>query len=297
MSISVTPQLYRRIAGLSLAALCVIVFTGALVRLTGSGLGCADWPRCSQEKFVDVSSSHTAIEQVNRLFTGIVSTLVIIAVLAARFRHPRRRDLVKWSWSLVVGVLAQILLGGIVVLTGLNPVANMGHFLLSMALVTCGFILFRKSGEPSEKPIRRTQGISAVLQRDLQVFGLLATATLIAGTVVTATGPHAGDEDAVRFGFELRSVARVHSALVIVMLICAVVVVWRIAKHVTTPSLSALDDSMKTFVVVAAFQGVIGYAQYFSGVPVFLVSIHIAGVIAYWLSLCNVMIAPLREGA
>lgn len=274
----------------------MIVLTGALVRLTGSGLGCADWPRCSQDKFVDVSSSHTAIEQINRLFTGVVSALVIIAVLAARYRRPYRRDLMLWSWSLVVGVLAQVVLGGVVVLTGLNPFANMGHFLLSMVLVTCGFILFRKSGEEDPCVLRRTDGISPVIQRDLAIFGLLATATLVAGTVVTATGPHAGDENAVRFGFELRSVARIHSAVVILLFIVAAIVLRRVKKAPTTAPLAALDESMRTFVIVGLFQGAIGYAQYFSGVPVFLVSIHIAGVIAYWLTICNVLIAPLREG-
>ena len=274
----------------------MIVLTGALVRLTGSGLGCADWPRCSQDKFVDVSSSHTAIEQINRLFTGVVSALVIIAVLAARYRRPYRRDLMLWSWSLVVGVLAQVVLGGVVVLTGLNPFANMGHFLLSMVLVTCGFILFRKSGEEDSCPLRRTDGIPPAIQRDVAIFGLLATATLVAGTVVTATGPHAGDENAVRFGFELRSVARIHSAVVILLFIVAAVVLRRIKKASTTPPLVALDESMRTFVIVGLFQGAIGYAQYFSGVPVFLVSIHVAGVIAYWLTICNVLIAPLREG-
>ncbi|GDX28267.1 cytochrome b561 [Actinomycetes bacterium] len=296
MPLVVSSQTYRRIAGLSLAALCVIVLTGALVRLTGSGLGCADWPRCSQDKFVDVSSSHAAIEQINRLFTGVVSAMVIIAVLAARYRRPYRRDLMLWSWSLVVGVLAQVVLGGVVVLTGLNPLANMGHFLLSMVLVTCGFILFRKSGEEEPCALRRTDGIPPVIQRDIRIFGLLATATLIAGTVVTATGPHAGDENAVRFEFDLRSVARVHSAVVILLFVVAAVVLRRIKKSPASSSLNSLDESMRTFVIVGLFQGVIGYAQYFSGVPVFLVSIHIAGVIAYWLTICHILIAPLRKG-
>lgn len=272
------------------------MLTGALVRLTGSGLGCADWPRCSQDKFVDVSSSHAAIEQINRLFTGVVSAMVIIAVLAARYRRPYRRDLMLWSWSLVVGVLAQVVLGGVVVLTGLNPLANMGHFLLSMVLVTCGFILFRKSGEEEPCALRRTDGIPPVIQRDIRIFGLLATATLIAGTVVTATGPHAGDENAVRFEFDLRSVARVHSAVVILLFVVAAVVLRRIKKSPASSSLKSLDESMRTFVIVGLFQGVIGYAQYFSGVPVFLVSIHIAGVIAYWLTICHILIAPLRKG-
>ena len=272
------------------------MLTGALVRLTGSGLGCADWPRCSQDKFVDVSGSHAAIEQINRLFTGVVSAMVIIAVLAARYRRPYRRDLMLWSWSLVVGVLAQVVLGGVVVLTGLNPFANMGHFLLSMVLVTCGFILFRKSGEEEPCALRRTDGIPPVIQRDIRIFGLLATATLIAGTVVTATGPHAGDENAVRFEFDLRSVARVHSAVVILLFVVAAVVLRRIKKSPASSSLKSLDESMRTFVIVGLFQGVIGYAQYFSGVPVFLVSIHIAGVIAYWLTICHILIAPLRKG-
>ena len=272
------------------------MLTGALVRLTGSGLGCADWPRCSQDKFVDVSSSHAAIEQINRLFTGVVSAMVIIAVLAARYRRPYRRDLMLWSWSLVVGVLAQVVLGGVVVLTGLNPLANMGHFLLSMVLVTCGFILLRKSGEEEPCALRRTDGIPPEIQRDIRIFGLLATATLIAGTVVTATGPHAGDENAVRFEFDLRSVARVHSAVVILLFVVAAVVLRRIKKSPASSSLNSLDDSMRTFVIVGLFQGVIGYAQYFSGVPVFLVSIHIAGVIAYWLTICHILIAPLRKG-
>lgn len=272
------------------------MLTGALVRLTGSGLGCADWPRCSQDKFVDVSSSHAAIEQINRLFTGVVSAMVIIAVLAARYRRPYRRDLMLWSWSLVVGVLAQVVLGGVVVLTGLNPLANMGHFLLSMVLVTCGFILLRKSGEEEPCALRRTDGIPPVIQRDIRIFGLLATATLIAGTVVTATGPHAGDENAVRFEFDLRSVARVHSAVVILLFVVAAVVLRRIKKSPASSSLKSLDESMRTFVIVGLFQGVIGYAQYFSGVPVFLVSIHIAGVIAYWLTICHILIAPLRKG-
>ncbi|MFM8383076.1 MAG: COX15/CtaA family protein [Actinomycetota bacterium] len=102
----VAPQTYTRICRVALAMLCIIVITGAAVRLTGSGLGCTDWPRCNSEKFIDVSSTHGAIEQVNRLFTGLVAAAVVVAVLAARVRRPRRRDLVLLAWGLVAGVMA-----------------------------------------------------------------------------------------------------------------------------------------------------------------------------------------------
>ena len=137
----ISPARYVQVCRVALALLCTIVVSGAAVRLTGSGLGCSDWPRCNDERFIDVSSVHGAIEQVNRLFTGLVSVAVIIAVLGALRRTPRRRDLVWLSWGLVAGVLGQIVLGGIVVLTDLNPVANQGHFLVSMFLVADAVIL------------------------------------------------------------------------------------------------------------------------------------------------------------
>lgn len=278
---------YSQVAAIALGALCVIVFTGALVRLTGSGLGCADWPRCSESKFVDVSSGHTAIEQINRLFTGIVSLSVIVAVLAAYRRVDRDKHLVRWAWTLVLGVVGQILLGGLVVLTGLNPYANMGHFLLSMVLVTCGFVVWRGSQQPAAQPLWRwNHDASSAVRRLVLVFVALATAVMVAGTVVTATGPHAGDEKAVRFGFELRSVVRVHSLLVISLLVCTVWLYVRVMRE----GVSSLTDPLRNFVVVACAQAAIGYAQYFSGVPVFLVTLHIAGIIAFWLSVCNIAV-------
>ena len=126
---------FLRISRISLVSLYAIIITGSLVRLTGSGLGCADWPQCSSTKFVDVSTGHAAIEQVNRLFTGVVSAAVIAAVLGSIFVTPRRRSLIWLSSGLVVGVLAQVILGAVVVLTGLNPWSNMAHFLVKNGLV------------------------------------------------------------------------------------------------------------------------------------------------------------------
>ncbi|MCE2855904.1 MAG: COX15/CtaA family protein, partial [Ilumatobacteraceae bacterium] len=134
---------FQIITAMALGSLCVIIVTGALVRLTGSGLGCSDWPRCNEQRLIDVSTHHTRIEQLNRLFTGVVSISVIVAVLGAYRRRWVEPRLVPWAWSLVIGVLAQVILGGVVVLTGLHPLANMGHFLLSMVLVSCAWVLLQ----------------------------------------------------------------------------------------------------------------------------------------------------------
>ena len=132
---------YRVIVWIAFISLYVIIVTGSLVRLTGSGLGCVDWPACNEEQFVDVSTPHAAIEQLNRLFTGVVAASVVAAVLAALFVRPRQQRLVRLAIWLVAGVVGQVVLGGIVVLTGLHPLSNMGHFLLSIALMWGGYLL------------------------------------------------------------------------------------------------------------------------------------------------------------
>ncbi len=280
---TVSQKSFRLVMGTALGSVCLIVFTGALVRLTGSGLGCSDWPRCNETKFVDVSTGHTMIEQVNRLFTGVVSASVIAAVLLSYFRKPRRADFVKLSWGLIIGVLAQVGIGGIVVLTGLNPFANMAHFLVSIILITNAFVLYRRS--MSDVPsiyIRRLASGSSSMLLPLAVLSALA---IVTGTVVTATGPHAGDEDAVRFGFALTSVARLHG--VAVMLTVAFIVF--LAVKAKKWSDKRFSEAVQTLLIVACFQGAIGYTQYFTGVPVILVAAHIIGAVSFWLAICNVL--------
>lgn len=289
MRARVRPERYSQVASAALALLCIIVLSGSMVRLTGSGLGCDDWPNCNSQKFVDVSSAHAAIEQLNRLFTGLVSLSVVLAVLMAYFRVPVRRDLVLLAWSLVAGVAAQVVIGGIVVLTGLHPLWNMAHFLVSMVLVTCAFLLERSSRLVSVARTWRTvpdglRGAHSLL------LGAAAVA-ISTGTIVTATGPHAGDENAERLGFALRDVARVHSTSVI---LCVALMVWLMWRTARTPGRDAasLRQALGTFAFVAVLQGAIGYAQYFTGVPVLLVGLHIAGATAFWLAACNVAFAP-----
>lgn len=289
MLVRVSPRSFTRYAALALALLCVIVLTGALVRLTGSGLGCDDWPRCNDQKFVDISSGHAAIEQINRLFTGAVSVSVIAAVLTAHLRRPRRRDLVLLSWGLVAGVAAQVIIGGVVVLTGLNPWANMAHFIVSMILVGCAFMLDRSS---------RIESVGSVMRRVPEHLSRLrwalvsgACTAIITGTVVTATGPHAGSEDAPRFGFALVSVVRVHSIAVIVTVGVLVRLLMALRKLHDGVAVS-LRESLTVFGFVAVGQAGVGYVQYFTGVPVVLVAAHIAGATSLWLATCNVVFAP-----
>jgi cytochrome c oxidase assembly protein subunit 15 len=266
------------------------VFTGALVRLTGSGLGCVDWPNCNSTKFIDVSSGHTAIEQANRLFTGVVSFSVMAAVLLSHRRTPRRADLVWLSWSLVAGVLAQIVIGGVVVLTGLNPYANMTHFLVSMVLIACAFMLYRRSGTELPKSFFRI--VPNRLQSLVIATSLMGIAAIVTGTVVTATGPHAGGDDAVRFGFALTSVARVHGATVIAFVALIVILAVQDRRIRSTRDLT---EAISALLVVAVSQGAIGYTQYFTGVPVVLVAAHIIGAISMFLALCNLAVAPRDE--
>lgn len=150
-----TPATYQRSTYFALVALIGIIITGAAVRLTNSGLGCDDWPNCNSEKLIDVSSTHAAIEQVNRLLTGVVVLAVAVAVLGSYLRTPRRRDLVWWSWSLVIGVFANAFLGAVTVWVDLHPYAVQGHLLLSMALIASGAVLVRRSSEPDGVPRER----------------------------------------------------------------------------------------------------------------------------------------------
>lgn len=272
---------YRKVVLVALAALYVIVITGALVRLTGSGLGCSDWPRCSEERFIDVSTGHGAIEQLNRLFTGVVAASVILAVLGSLRLAERRRSLTNLSLGLVGGVLAQVVIGGIVVLTGLNPWANMAHFLVSMVLLANGLVLYRCVVPKDDHPDRTQRSTPTVL---IAVTAMLGLAAVVTGTVVTATGPHAGDEDAVRFGFAIHSVARVHGSTVLATVAAVAYLLWQ-----TRGRDRRMEVGVTKLMVLSLFQALIGYVQYLADVPAMLVAVHIALAALVWLALVDVV--------
>lgn len=286
-----TPRLsrsaYARIARLAQGALVGIVLTGSWVRLTGSGLGCSDWPECNQERFVDVSSWHAAIEQVNRLLTGIVALSVILAALGAFLVRPTSKSIKVLAGLLVGGVAAQVVIGAYVVWTGLNPWSNMVHFLVSAVLVVLSTSLVRQCSDTTfdGQSDRATQRLAVA-------FGVGVTVAIVTGTFVTGSGPHAGDEDAIRLGFDIPAVVRIHSIsvwLTMVSLIALAVVIRRMGRL-------QLYGPVSTAIGVLIAQGFVGYVQYFADIPAALVALHIAGSIAVTIVSTNLVSVSLGLG-
>ena len=251
--------------------LAVIVASGAAVRLTQSGLGCEDWPTCTEDSLAPEWSFHGWVEFGNRLFTGVVSAAVIAAVLAAYLRRPRDRRLVLLAWGLVIGVLTQILVGAAVVLLELSPISVTAHFLISMALLANAVVLYR-AADPAAAT-RSSRSRPAIAQTHL----VLALAVLVTGTVVTGTGPNSGDARADRLPFDLGSVAQIHSVTVWIFLATSVVMAVQISRE-----RAQIPTALSAVLVSILIQGAIGYAQYFSGVPPLLVQLHVIGSIAVW---------------
>ncbi len=280
----ISPETYRRICGLALILLTGIVVTGAAVRLTGSGLGCSDWPTCEQDRFVPEAEFHGWVEFGNRLITGLVSVAVIAAVLGSLARQPRRSDLVRWSWGLVAGVIGQVVLGGIVVLSHLNPWLVLGHFALSMVLVWNAVVLHHRAGN-------YTHSMVAMVPKEVRYLTALLTGlamvVLATGTLVTGTGPHAGSRDnpIARLPFTVQVVARIHGTTVVVVLLVVAALVVAVRRnfppdHETGPP---LHRAVRWLVAIVATQAAIGWSQYFTGVPVVLVGLHVAGATAFWI--------------
>lgn len=280
---------FLTISQCALTFLCLIVVSGALVRLTGSGLGCVDWPGCSQTKFVDVSTGHSAIEQINRLFTGVVSGAVAASALGAFLVVPRRRITIWLALCLVFGVLAQVLLGALVVLTGLNPWSNLAHFLVSMVLVSTAVLLVEQAKSQIQQSPTSVADLSQVSIRIARFVVVLCGSAIIAGTFVTGTGPHAGDEEAVRLGFDLRTITRVHSVFV---LLCVGLTLYLFLRIKNRPNeWSRLGRPLEIFLGAAIAQGALGYLQYFSGVPTQMVALHVALAIAVWIAVLRLGLA------
>jgi heme a synthase len=266
----VAPEAYRRVTLVALVALVFIVVTGASVRLTGSGLGCPDWPTCDGTQVVsEFRDPPEVIEFVNRMITGLVSIAVVAAVLGSRWRVPRRRDLDRLAWGLVAGVVAQIVLGGVTVLLELNPIPVMGHFLLSMALVATAVLLHDRAGEPDRGERRPTVASSTILFSWALV--VVTAVVLFVGTMVTGTGPHGGDPDVERLPLAIREVVRVHGAFAWLLTALLLVVMARTRRG--WPVIAAV-----------AAQMTIGYVQYFNGVPELLVGFHVFGATLVWIT-------------
>ena len=300
----ITLASYRRITLLALLALAVIVVSGAAVRLTGSGLGCEDWPRCNETTIVAPSDFHGRVESINRMFTGVVSVSVILAVLGSLWLDQRRRDLTLWSLGLVAGVLGQIVLGGLVVLFHLNPWLVLGHFSLSMVLVWNAVVLHHRARTPDGP---RVSTLSPRLTTLTRGFVALSMIVIFSGTIVTGSGPHSGahdDQIVDRLPFAVPDVARLHGISMIVFLFATLALGWLLRPgSVETNSAAAgrARRDLSTVLTVLVAQAAVGYVQYFSDVPPLLVGIHVAGATTLWITVVwfylrrfTVLSPPLR---
>jgi cytochrome c oxidase assembly protein subunit 15 len=216
------------------------------------------------------------VEFLNRVFTGAVSLAVILCVLGSLVRDPRRRDLTWLSLGLVAGVVAQAVVGGLTVLFELRPEFVMAHFLLSLVLLTDAIVLYRRAGEPVAPARSLVEPGVRALGRGLLVA---ATLVVVTGTVVTATGPHGGDEDARRFGFDIANVARIHGSSVVLFLALVLVSLGALRR---TRAPEPVQGRLGAVLLVACVQAAIGYIQYFNDIPALLVGLHIAGATALW---------------
>lgn len=267
-----------------------LVVTGGAVRLTGSGLGCPTWPTCTGSSISPVphqaqGALHSWIEFGNRLLTFALVISAVVALVAtvkwSKERSDRRR--VRWIalWQ-VLGIFGQAILGGVTVLTKLNPLPVSGHFLLSILLIAGAQSLrHRMLARPRISPLP----VTAVMVR---VVAGLAAAVVTVGTVVTGSGPHAGDIHAKRYPFSPREISYLHADLVIALVCLAIGLLLIIRVSETGDAKVRLTRALEIFLITSLAQGFIGYIQYFTGLPESLVALHLLGATTVWIAAWNI---------
>ena len=270
----------RIVAALVILTQGGIAVTGAIVRVTASGLGCPTWPQCFPGSFTpvphaEVAGIHQAVEFGNRMLTFLVVLTAAAAVIAVT-RARRRPEVVRYAWLMPASTVAQAIIGGITVLTGLLWWTVAIHLLVSMAMVWLSVLLYAKIGEPDDgvpatvvpMPLRQLTALS----------GVALSAVLVTGTMVTGAGPHAGDKSVERpvprLEVEITTLVHMHSTLLIAYLALVVALGFALAA-VRAPRPVMTRLGVLAALVVA--QGALGAVQFFTGVPEALVALHVAG--------------------
>ncbi len=263
------------VARLLLGLQALLVLTGGAVRVTGSGLGCPTWPECTADSYTPVAGQpegafHAWIEFGNRLLTFLLFFAALaIVILVVR---AKRRDLRLLALSQIAGIFGQAIVGGITVLTKLNPFAVASHFILSIILIAAAHsLLMRSKAERIAAPVR---------VRFIQLHTALTFIVIVAGTLVTGAGPHAGDSETPRLDIAIQTVTAIHGYLVIALLALTIVGIYKKFNGYA-------DDAQRhliIFLAIALAQGVVGYAQYLLGVPEVLVIIHLLGSSILWIA-------------
>ncbi|PRY29954.1 cytochrome c oxidase assembly protein subunit 15 [Pseudosporangium ferrugineum] len=277
--------LLRRLALASLIANVGLVVTGAAVRLTGSGLGCPTWPKCTDASYTTTHEMgvHGVIEFGNRLLGIALGLIALATFVAALLQKPRRRSLVLLSLAAGLGIPGQGVIGGITVLTDLNPWVVGLHFLLSMALITATWALWQRTGE-GDAPVRRL--VATPLRHLAALTTLVSAAVIVVGVIVTGSGPHAGDEQAKRNGLDPTTISQAHADLVF-LLIGLSVALWFALRAAGAPAPAIRAAAV--FVLVELAQGLIGFVQYFTHLPVILVAAHMLGACLVWVATLNLL--------
>ncbi|MEU9358806.1 COX15/CtaA family protein [Streptomyces sp. NPDC048301] len=268
-----------------------IIITGGAVRLTGSGLGCDTWPKCTDDSLFATPEQglHGAIEFGNRMLTYVLCAAVGWAIIAARSLKPRRRGLTRLAWSQFWLVMGNAVIGGITVWAGLNPWSVAGHFLLANCLLTVTVVTWVRIGEGdgparprAPKPVRRLS------------WAIVATTVLlmVLGTTVTGSGKHAGDSsDVPRMPWDWSAAAHVHA--VAAWIVCALAVAMWFALRVVDAPVDTRARA-RDLLVVLLLQGGIGYVQYFNDVPEILVGLHMLGSSLMWIAVLRLLLS-MRE--
>ncbi|MEU4654322.1 COX15/CtaA family protein [Streptomyces sp. NPDC023723] len=287
------PGTVQRSALSALVMSVIIVGTGGAVRLTGSGLGCPTWPKCTAESLTTTSEMgfHGVIEFGNRMLTYVLCAAVGWAIIAARSEKPYRRALTRLGWAQFWVVMGNAILGGIVVLVGLNPYTVAAHFLLSTALIAVATLMWQRTreGDAAPRPL-----VGKAIQQLVWVLVAVAVLLIAVGTVVTGAGPHAGDSSEVpRMPLDWETVSKAHAVLawIVVTLTFAL---WFVLKAVDAPK-GPLARTRDLFLILLG-QGAIGYVQYFTDLPEILVGLHMVGSCLVWIGVLRVLLA-LRERA
>ncbi|MGC5033261.1 COX15/CtaA family protein [Micromonospora sp. DT229] len=282
---SVSTTLLRRLAFANIVANVVIVVTGGAVRLTASGLGCPTWPRCTDDSYTTTAEMgvHGVIEFGNRLLTFVLVAIAGATLLAVLAHRPRRRGALPLALGVVLGIVAQAVIGGITVRTQLHPSIVGIHFVVSMLLLLVSYALWRQVREPDGPKVAL---VPPALRTLTWITVLVSAAVIIVGVLVTGSGPHAGDADAVRNGLDPQTISQVHADLVF-LLIGLTVGLWLALRALGAPA--GTVRAARTLLVVELAQGVIGFVQYFANLPVLLVGAHMLGSCLVWLATLSVL--------
>ncbi len=290
-----TTTALRRLANLMVFTQSAIVVTGGAVRITGSGLGCSTWPECTPGSYTPTPDQpeaplHAWIEFGNRLLTFVL--LLNALMLMISILRNRRKELRKMGAFQIIGILAQGVLGGITVLTGLNPATVAAHFLLSIVLIA-GALSLR------QRVYLRTPSylvLLPIVKRLMALHLFLTCAVLFVGTIVTGSGPHAGDTTAERFNLDARTMSWIHADLVIALIGVTVALLIAVRLGESEATRAAILKKVQLFLLIALSQGAIGYVQYFTGLPEILVGMHLVGAVVVWLAAWNLVILGNLKG-